>query len=119
MVGVAESRKNLSFSATDTPLPVGLLGKRLVDIVLAASGIILLAPLLLLCFIACALTSSGPAVFRHQRVGFGGKLFDCFKFRTMVADSEKCFRDYLASNAKANAEWAGTRELDVGPSVTA
>ena len=115
MVGLAESRKNLSFAATDTPLPVGLSSKRVVDIVLATSGIIVLAPLLLLCFIACALTWSGPAVFRHKRVGFGGKLFECFKFRTMVVDSEECLRDYLISNPEANTEWAQGQLAEMVP----
>ena len=119
MVGFAESRKSLSFAATNTPLPVGLSSKRVVDIILATSGIIVLVPLLLLCFIACSLSSSGPAVFRHKRVGFGGKQFDCFKFRTMVVDSEKCLRDYLVSNPEAHAEWAATRKLQFDPRVTA
>jgi exopolysaccharide production protein ExoY len=119
MFGVAEPRKNLSFVTAETPLPVGRSIKRIVDIILATSGIILLAPLLLLCFLACAFTSPGVAVYRHPRVGFGGKPFDCFKFRTMVADSEECLRAYLASNPKANAEWAATCKLQVDPRVTA
>ncbi len=119
MVDFAESRKNLSFATTNTPLPVGLSSKRIVDIILAISGIIVLAPLLLLCFVTCTLSSPGLAVFRHKRVGFGGKQFDCFKFRTMVVDSEKCLRDYLVSNPEAQAEWAATRKLQLDPRVTA
>jgi exopolysaccharide production protein ExoY len=119
MVGFAQSRKNLSFATATMPLPVGLSSKRIVDIILAISGIIVLLPLLLLCFITCALSSFGPAVFRHKRVGFGGKQFDCFKFRTMVVDSEKCLRDYLVWNPEAHAEWAATRKLQFDPRVTA
>ena len=89
MVDFAESRKNLSFATTNTPLPVGLSSKKIVDIILAISGIIVLAPLLLLCFVTCTLSSPGLAVFRHKRVGFGGKQFDCFKFRTMVVGFRK------------------------------
>ena len=112
-------RKSLAFESTGATRPIGHARKRAIDIILASSAIILLAPLLTLCFLACLITSPGPAVFRHRRVGFGGKFFDCFKFRTMVLDSEECLRDYLASNPIANAEWAATQKLQFDPRVTA
>jgi exopolysaccharide production protein ExoY len=99
--------------------PLGLMGKRIVDLILAVTGIILLAPLLLLCALACRFGSTGPALFRHQRVGFRGRTFDCFKFRTMVTDSEDCLREYLESNPQAQAEWTATRKLQFDPRVTA
>jgi exopolysaccharide production protein ExoY len=98
--------------------PVGLTSKRVVDLILACSGIILLTPLLLLCFLACRLTSPGPALFRHRRVGFRGENFHCLKFRTMVPDSEERLRKYLESNPDASAEWAATRKLRFDPRVT-
>jgi exopolysaccharide production protein ExoY len=52
-------------------------------------------------------------------VGFGGKRFACFKFRTMVHDSQHCLSDYLASNPEANKEWEATHKLQVDPRVTA
>src|SRR6195256_306929 len=99
--------------------PVGSKSKRIVDLILACSGIVILAPLLFLCFVACRLASPGPALFSHQRVGFRGKYFGCLKFRTMVTNSEECLRNYLESNPKANAEWAATRKLQFDPRVTA
>ena len=42
--------------------PIGSGPKRIVDIILAISGIIILAPLLLICFVAITSTSSGPAL---------------------------------------------------------
>ena len=86
MAELVNTRKSSRLTNAATPRPIGLLSKRIIDIILASSGIILLAPLLTLCFLACLLSSPGPAVFRHQRVGFRGKLFDCFKFRTMVSE---------------------------------
>jgi exopolysaccharide production protein ExoY len=112
-------RKGSTFVAAAAAGPVGLRSKRVIDIILATSAIILLAPLLTLCFLACLLTSPGPAIFGHQRVGFRGKLFNCFKFRTMVLDSESRLRDHLAANPKAAAEWAATRKLRFDPRVTA
>jgi exopolysaccharide production protein ExoY len=99
--------------------PVGLSRKRILDIILAGSAIVLLAPLLTLCFLACLLTSPGPGIFWHRRVGFGGKRFACFKFRTMVHDSQDCLSDYLASNPDARKEWEATHKLQFDPRVTA
>jgi len=99
--------------------PIGLTSKRIIDLILACTGIVLLAPLLLLCALACRLSSPGPVLFRHQRVGFRGRPFDCFKFRTMVTNSEDCLREYLESNPEANAEWSATRKLQFDPRVTA
>ena len=87
MNSLADTRNALPFSALGSPIPVGMSLKRTVDILLALAGIILLAPLLIICFALIASTSAGPVFFRHKRVGFNGKHFDCMKFRTMVTDA--------------------------------
>jgi exopolysaccharide production protein ExoY len=99
--------------------PIGNASKRVIDIVLAVSGVIILAPLLVLCFLAVIWRSPGPALFRHRRVGFGGKHFSCFKFRTMVPDAESRLRDYLESDPSALAEWSSSRKLRFDPRITA
>jgi lipopolysaccharide/colanic/teichoic acid biosynthesis glycosyltransferase len=58
-------------------------GKRVLDIIISALGIALLTPLVLGLWVAIRLDSSGPAIFRQQRIGRGEKVFTCFKFRTM------------------------------------
>jgi exopolysaccharide production protein ExoY len=93
--------------------------KRTLDILLAISGIVLLAPLLIICFLATVVTSPGPALFRHRRVGFNGKHFDCLKFRTMVTDAPERLRKLLESDPVAAAEWAANRKLRHDPRVTA
>jgi len=93
--------------------------KRVVDITLAISGILLLAPLLIICFLATIATSRGPAIFRHRRVGFNGKHFDCYKFRTMVTDAPERLRKLLESDPAAAAEWTANRKLRNDPRVTA
>jgi exopolysaccharide production protein ExoY len=114
----ADTQSNdLRFSATRLPqLPVGAHAKRLVDIVLAGSGIILLAPLLIICFLV---TEGRPALYRHRRVGFGGKYFDCLKFRTMVTDAPERLQKLLESDPVAAAEWAANQKLYDDPRVTA
>lgn len=57
--------------------------KRLVDIVGAAAGLVLLSPVILLCAIAVARSMGRPVLFRQQRPGQGGRPFGMVKFRTM------------------------------------
>ena len=63
--------------------------KRLLDIVGATVGLIVLSPILLLAMVAIKFTSPGPAIFRQTREGRGGKPFTIFKLRTMVIDAEQ------------------------------
>jgi len=59
-------------------------GKRALDIVAAAGGLIVLSPVLV--FVACCirLTSRGPALYRQIRIGQGGRPFQILKFRSMT-----------------------------------
>ncbi len=63
--------------------------KRVADVAGAVLGIILLTPLLLLLCAIIKLDSRGPAIFRHRRVGTGGRPFRMLKFRTMVDGAEE------------------------------
>ena len=99
--------------------PIGMITKRFADIVLAISGIVLLAPLLIICFVATVVTSRGPALFRHKRVGFNGKHFNCLKFRTMVTDAPERLQRLLKSDPLAASEWAANRKLKNDPRITA
>ena len=57
--------------------------KRIVDLLVAALGLAILSPALIALMIAVKLDSPGPAIFVQQRVGRGGRLFQCYKLRTM------------------------------------
>lgn len=92
--------------------------KRGIDILLALSGIVLLSPLLIICFAVTYLTSPGPALFRHKRIGYNGKSFDCLKFRTMVTDASERLQLLLDSDPGAAAEWAANRKLRDDPRIT-
>lgn len=99
--------------------PIGMSPKRFADIVLAITGIVVFAPLLIICFLATVMASPGPALFRHRRVGFNGKHFDCLKFRTMVTDAPERLRRLLESDPSAASEWSTNRKLKRDPRVTA
>jgi exopolysaccharide production protein ExoY len=92
--------------------------KRVIDILLALSGVVLLSPLLIICFAVTYLTSPGPALFRHKRIGYNGKSFDCLKFRTMVTDASERLQLLLDSDPDAAAEWAANRKLRDDPRIT-
>jgi exopolysaccharide production protein ExoY len=118
MNSLAETRRVLRLASDGLPAPIGMTPKRVIDIVLALSGIVLLAPLLIICYVLTVITSPGPAVFRHRRVGFNGKHFDCLKFRTMVTDAPERLQRLLESDPAAAAEWATNRKLRHDPRVT-
>lgn len=63
------------------------MSKRLFDLLCAAIGLLLLAPLLIVVAAWICCDSPGPALFLQQRVGRGGTLFWIYKFRTMRQDS--------------------------------
>jgi exopolysaccharide production protein ExoY len=120
MNGLFDTRSKAPFAPLALySAPVGLTSKRIIDIVLALSGIILLGPLLIICFFLTQASSRGPVLFRHRRVGFHGKPFDCLKFRTMVADAPERLCKHLETDSAAAAEWAATQKLRDDPRVTA
>ena len=63
--------------------------KRVFDIVTSALGLIILSPVFLGIAIAIKCDSKGPVIFRQDRVGKGGRLFVCLKFRSMRIDAPK------------------------------
>ncbi len=69
--------------------PCGRVAKRLVDVAMAGTLLILLAPLMALIAVAIKCSSRGPVLFRQIRVGKGGRRFEIFKFRTMVEGADE------------------------------
>lgn len=66
-----------------------LLAKRCLDIIGAAAGLVVCAPVLAVLATAVKLSSRGPILFRQRRVGRGGRCFHILKFRSMVVDAER------------------------------
>lgn len=63
--------------------------KRLVDITVAVTACILLSPLIIFTAIRVRFSSPGPLIFRQERIGYKGKPFIMYKFRSMYNDAEK------------------------------
>ena len=63
--------------------------KQLFDLVVALLLLAILSPLLVV-LSACLVLDGGPLIFVHERIGYQGKSFKCFKFRTMIVDASEC-----------------------------
>jgi len=94
-----------------------IFGKRAIDIIVAASGIAI-SSLLILAISIMIFIESGLPIIIHQRVGRGGRFFNCLKFRTMVQNQEQVLQDYLAKNPDAAKEWNETHKLKNDPRIT-
>jgi exopolysaccharide biosynthesis polyprenyl glycosylphosphotransferase len=92
----------LTFSAAPDD-EIQLLLKRFIDLAIAAGGLIVLSPLMLLVIVLIKLTSPGPAVFRQVRCGLNGRLFVFYKFRSMVANAEEMKKDLEHLNVRDTA----------------
>ena len=64
------------------------LWKDILDVILSLIGLILLSPLFLLIAVYIKIADPGPVFFRQNRIGFRGKKFECWKFRTMKVDND-------------------------------
>jgi exopolysaccharide biosynthesis polyprenyl glycosylphosphotransferase len=74
---------------------VRLLLKRVLDVALAAAGLVVLSPFMLAIAILIRMTSPGPAIFRQIRCGLNGRRFLFYKFRSMCENAE-ALQDQLA-----------------------
>jgi sugar transferase (PEP-CTERM system associated) len=81
-----------------------LLLRRIIAILASAVILLVVLPVIPLVILAIKLDSRGPILYRQRRVGLGGKVFYCYKFRTMRQDAE----------ADTGATWA----LDDDPRIT-
>lgn len=63
--------------------------KRAIDCIAAAVAMVIFAPLFAICYIAIRKEDGGPAIYTQERIGWHGKPFKIYKFRSMRLDAEK------------------------------
>lgn len=85
--------------------------KRAFDLIVASLSLILSLPLFLILPLLIVIDSKGSPFFVQKRVGKGGKLFPCIKFRTMYVDSENRLFKFLKENPDAMREWNEYKKL--------
>ncbi len=103
--------------AVTSATPLGGSAKRCIDILLST----LLLPLaaILSLPVACLVAlGGGSPIYGHLRVGWNGKLFRCYKFRTMVVEAEDELQAILERDPAARIQWLERFKLANDPRVT-
>lgn len=82
--------------------------KRTSDILISGLAVVVLSPLLLIVSVMVKLGSRGPVMFKQERVGMDGRIFLCYKFRSMYADADdsahrEAYRKNILGEDEANA----------------
>lgn len=93
-------------------------GKRIFDIVGALAMCMAFGPLAVCAALLVWQQSGSPVLFRHRRVGSGGKAFEVYKFRSMVSDADTRLAQLVASDPAAAQEWQQTHKLKKDPRIT-
>lgn len=94
---------------------VGLLLKRLIDVVGASIGLVLLSPLLLVAALAVRFTEGAPILFRQTRVGLHGRPFEMLKFRTMSLDAEQRLEEIRHLNERSRVAFKARNDPRITP----
>jgi Undecaprenyl-phosphate galactose phosphotransferase WbaP len=92
--------------------------KRLLDIAMVSIGGLILLPFLLIIALLVKLSSAGPVLYNHERLGLNGKVFKAHKFRSMALDADKQLEDLLAKDPKLREEWESGQKLKNDPRIT-
>jgi len=93
--------------------------KRVFDIIISILILPILLLLILILAIIIKLDSKGSIFFVQERVGKDGKIFKCYKFRTMYENSNEILEKYLRENPVAKEEWEKYKKLkSFDPRVT-
>lgn len=97
--------------------PLSQIIKRLFDVAASLTLLLLLSPVLGIVALIVA-SDGGPVLFAHERVGRGGRVFECLKFRTMVPNAAAVLEKLLAEQPGLRREWACSRKLRNDPRIT-
>lgn len=111
-----------------TPLPVNIAAKRgglyrsffkrAIDVTLVVASLPFILPFLAIVGLMIFAKDGHSPIFKQERVGFDGKRFKIWKFRTMVPDAEAMLERFLETNDEARAEWEEKQKLNVDPRIT-
>ncbi|MGO4916613.1 sugar transferase [Pseudogemmobacter sp. W21_MBD1_M6] len=103
--------------AQPDPVVIPARGKRVFDVVFVLLLLPFVAPLIGL-FWVLARRDGGPGFFAHTRVGQNGKLFRCWKLRTMLQGADDLLFAHLSRNPQAAIEWRDNFKLRDDPRIT-
>ena len=118
VVALAVAYESMTPHEVGTEQAVTCRRKRLGDLAIAASGLLVLFPILVVIMLLLKLVDRGGLFLAHTRVGLRGRPFPCYKFRTMVPDAEERLRQILNSDPILAEQWRSERKLKYDPRVT-
>jgi exopolysaccharide production protein ExoY len=124
IAGKARPDKNRSLDSGNLhrdlrhPLTVQFFLMRLIDIVLSLTLIVFLVPAFAVIALLIKLGDNGPVLFTQERVGYKGRFFPCYKFRSMRPNSDHMLDAYLQANPAEAENWQIYRKLKHDPRVT-
>lgn len=111
--------KGMAFYVRNNLLsPLDQIIKRGFDICVASIGLILLSPFLVWLYGLVYIATKGHPIFSHERIGFGGRKFKVYKFRTMYIDADERLELLLESCDESKEEWEKDFKLKNDPRVT-
>ena len=93
----------------------GLVAKRLLDIVGAGVGLVLFSPIMLIAALVIRWREGAPVLFRQERVGFHGRPFTIYKFRTMIPDAEQQLDSVRHLNERDRVAFKATNDPRITP----
>jgi Undecaprenyl-phosphate galactose phosphotransferase WbaP len=99
-------------------LPLPRVTKRLMDLAASLIGGLFLLPFLFYIAMAVKMSSRGPILYGHERIGRGGKRFKAWKFRTMFENSSEVLEMYFEQHPDLHEEWKKDHKLKYDPRIT-
>lgn len=92
--------------------------KTILDFILAFLGIIILSPVYLYIAYKIKKEDGGKIIYAYDCIGKHGKVFKCYKFRSMIENSQEVLKKYLEDNVEARSEWETFYKLKNDPRIT-
>lgn len=114
IANLPESVREIATATVVAPTPIS---KMLLDRVGAALALLALSPVFLILSLMVK-RDGGPAFYGQKRIGQNGAVFKCWKFRSMVMNSQEILEKILASDPVARAEWEADFKLKNDPRIT-
>ena len=120
MVEITDNGIQPRFRSSDDRNSGGIYSTRLKR-VFDVSVVLIVSPFVLLVVAICAFLvrrDGGPAFYGQERVGQNGRIFRCWKLRSMVVDAEAQLQAHLDADPEARLEWERTQKLKRDPRIT-